>query len=72
MERGKGPHNKEIVPPKGAKQPRMTQTQADKRVESSVAILAWTLAMILDRPPLLANASIRNFQLRRPTKNSLD
>ena len=40
VEGGKGPQTKETVHPKGAKQPRVTQTQADKRGESSVAVFA--------------------------------
>ena len=62
VEGGKGPQTKKTVTPKGAKQPKVTQTQADKRGESSMAVPAWTPAMILDGALLLANASIRNFQ----------
>ena len=62
VEGGNGPQTAEIVHPKGTKQPRVTQTQADKRGESSVAVLAWTLAMILDGAFLPASASIKNFQ----------
>ena len=39
MEGGTDPQAKEIVPPRGAKQPRVTHTQVDKRGESSVAVL---------------------------------
>ena len=35
---------------------------ADKRGNSQVGTPAWTLAIVLDGAPLLANASIRNFQ----------
>ena len=62
MEGGKDPQTKEIVPPTGPKQPRVTQTQADKRGESLVTVLAWTPTMIPDGALLPANTSIRNFQ----------
>ena len=62
MEGGKTLQLRRLCPPKGAKQPRVTQTQVDKRSKSLVAVPAWTPAMILDRAPLLTNASIRNFQ----------
>ena len=62
VEGGKDPQTKEIVPSKGPKQCKVTQTQADKRGKSLVTVPAWTPAMILDRAHLPANASIRNFQ----------
>ena len=62
VEGGNDPQTKEIVPPKGPKQPRVTQTQANKRGESLVTVLAWTPTMILDGALLPANTSIRNFQ----------
>lgn len=61
VEGGKGPLSKEAKHSKVAKQPKVTQTLANKRGESSVATPTWTPAMILDGAPLPADASIRNF-----------
>ena len=61
VEEGKGPLSKEAKPPKGAKQPKVTLTLADKRGDSSAGALAWALVMILDGAPLPADVSIRNF-----------
>ena len=58
MEGGKGPSSKEAKLKKGAKQAKVTQTLVDKRSDPQVGILAWTLALILDRAPLLADALI--------------
>ena len=58
----KGPLSKEAEPPKGAKQPKVTQTLADRRGKSSEKALALAPIMILDGAPLPADASIRNFQ----------
>lgn len=62
VEGGKGHSSQEAEPQKGAKQARVTQTVAGKRSDSQVWSLAWTLAIVLDKDPLFANASIRDFQ----------
>ena len=62
VEGGKGPLSKEDKPQKGAKQARVTQILVDKISNCQVGILAWTLVITLDGPPLPVDVSIRDFQ----------
>ena len=61
MEGRKGPFPKEAKVQKGTKQTKVAQTLADKRTKSQIGVPAWTPALVLDRAPLPADASIRNF-----------
>ena len=66
MKGGKGPFPKEAELQRGGKQAKVAQTLADKRAESKIGVPAWMPALVLDRAPLPADASIRNFQQGKP------
>ena len=56
---------KEAEHQRGGKQDKGDQTLANKKAESQIGVHAWMPTLVLDRAPLLADASIRRFQDRR-------